>query len=65
MVAQKAVPDVVAREVFALVPAVILMLVLGVASPYWIRAIGGAVNGLAQGTARITNSITTTLAVKQ
>jgi len=65
MVAQKAVPDVVAREWFALVPATILMLVLGVASPYWIRAIGSAVNGLAQSTAHITSSITTTLAEKQ
>ena len=48
LVANKNVPDVVAREGFALIPAVILMLVLGVASPYWIRAIGGAVTGLAQ-----------------
>lgn len=65
MVAQKSVPDVVAREWFALAPATILMLVLGVASPYWIRAIGSAVTGLAQSTAHITSSITTTLAEKQ
>ena len=65
MVAQKSVPDVLAREGLALVPAAVLMLVLGVASPYWIRAIGSAVTGLAQNTAHITSSSTTTLAEKQ
>jgi NADH-quinone oxidoreductase subunit M len=65
LVANKTVPDVVAREGFALVPAVILMLVLGVASPYWIRAIGGAVSGLAQNVAHVTTNLTTTVAEKR
>jgi len=56
---------VVAREGFALVPAAVLMLVLGVASPYWIRAINTAVSGLAQNVAHITSTITTTLAEKR
>jgi NADH-quinone oxidoreductase subunit M len=65
LVANKTVPDVVAREGFALVPAVILMLVLGVASPYWIRAIGGAVSGLAQNVVHVTTNLTTTVAEKR
>jgi NADH-quinone oxidoreductase subunit M len=65
LVASKNVPDVVARESFALVPAVILMLVLGVASPYWIRAIGSAVSGLAQNVAHATMTLTTTVAEKR
>lgn len=65
LVANKNVPDVVAREGVALVPAVILMLVLGVASPYWIRAISGAVSGLAQNVAHATMTLTNTMAEKQ
>ncbi|MGC1299682.1 MAG: NADH-quinone oxidoreductase subunit M [Alloacidobacterium sp.] len=65
MVANKTVPDVVAREGFALVPAAILMLVLGVASPYWIRAIGDAVSGLADNVAHATVTLMTTVAEKQ
>src|SRR5215813_9905177 len=65
MVANNTVPDVLAREGFALVPAVILMLVLGVASPYWMRAIDGAVNNLPQGIAHITNSVTTVVAERR
>ena len=65
LVANKTVPDVVAREGFALVPAVILMLVLGIASPYWIRAISGAVSGLAQNVAHVTTNLTTTVAEKR
>ena len=65
LVANKTVPDIVAREGFALVPAVILMLVLGVASPYWIRAISGAVSGLAQNVAHATATFTTTVAEKR
>jgi NADH-quinone oxidoreductase subunit M len=65
LVANKSVPDVVAREGFALVPAAILMLVLGVASPYWIRAIGGAVSGLADNVAHATVTIMTTVAEKR
>jgi NADH-quinone oxidoreductase subunit M len=65
MVASKTVPDVGARESFALVPTFILMLVLGVASPYWIRAISGAVTGLAQNVAHATMNLTTTVAEKR
>ena len=65
LVANKTVPDVLAREGFALVPAAILMLVLGVASPYWIRAIGGAVSGLADNVARATVTLMTTVAEKR
>jgi NADH-quinone oxidoreductase subunit M len=65
MVANKTVPDVIAREGLALIPAVILMLLLGVASPYWMRAIGGAVNNLPQATAHTTHITTTVVAEKQ
>jgi NADH-quinone oxidoreductase subunit M len=65
LVANKNVPDVVAREGFALIPATILMLVLGVASPYWIRAIGGAVNEIAHNTAHATMTLVTTVAEKR
>ncbi|QNI34840.1 NADH-quinone oxidoreductase subunit M [Alloacidobacterium dinghuense] len=65
LVANKAVPDVVAREGLALVPAAILMLVLGVASPYWIRAINGAVDGLVQNVAHATSTLTTNVAEKR
>jgi NADH-quinone oxidoreductase subunit M len=65
LVANKTVPDVVAREGFALVPAAILMLVLGVASPYWIKAIGSAVSGLADNVAHATVTLTTNVAEKR
>jgi NADH-quinone oxidoreductase subunit M len=65
LVANKPVPDVVAREGFALIPAAVLMLVLGVASPYWIRAINSAVNGLAQNVAHATITLTTNVAEKR
>src|SRR5271155_4416098 len=65
LVANKAVPDVMAREGLALVPAVILMLVMGVASPYWIRAISGAVSGLADNIAHATVTLTTNVAEKR
>jgi hypothetical protein len=38
---------VISREYFALWPMAIVMLVMGVASPYWIKAIEGGVSGLA------------------
>ena len=65
LVANKAVPDVVGREALALVPALVLMLVLGVASPYWIRAISGAVSGLADNVAHATVTLTTNVAEKR
>ncbi len=57
--------DIVAREGFALVPAAVLMLVLGVASPYWIRTIDTAVSRLAQNVAHVTSTLTTTIAEKR
>ena len=65
LVANRTVPDVRAREGFALVPATILMLVLGVASPYWFRAIGSAVSGLAENVAHATVTLTTNVAEKR
>jgi NADH-quinone oxidoreductase subunit M len=65
LVSGRTVPDVVAREGFALIPAAILMLVLGVASPYWFRAIDGAVNGLAQSVAHATVTLTNNVAEKR
>jgi NADH-quinone oxidoreductase subunit M len=47
LVANRAVPDVISREYFALWPMAILMLVMGVASPYWFRAIETGIAGLA------------------
>ncbi len=43
MIDRNPVPDLVAREHLALWPAAVLMLIMGVASPYWIRAIGQGV----------------------
>jgi NADH-quinone oxidoreductase subunit M len=43
MVTDLAVSDVGFREQIAVWPMAIVMLVMGVASPYWIRAIDGAV----------------------
>jgi NADH-quinone oxidoreductase subunit M len=42
------VPDVTAREHLALWPLIIVMLLMGVASPYWLRAIDTAGTYLAQ-----------------
>jgi NADH-quinone oxidoreductase subunit M len=47
LVANRTVPDVISREYIALWPMAILMLVMGVASPYWFKAIEGGVYGLA------------------
>lgn len=47
LVANRAVRDVVSREYIALWPMAILMLLMGVASPYWLKAIEGGVSGLA------------------
>jgi NADH-quinone oxidoreductase subunit M len=52
LVSGKMAGDLNFRELVTLWPMVLLMLVMGVASPYWIRAIDGAVSGLA-------NSVTT------
>jgi NADH-quinone oxidoreductase subunit M len=65
LVASKPAPDVLAREGFALVPTVILMLVLGVASPYWIRAIETTASGLAQSVAHAAATLTTNVAEKR
>jgi NADH-quinone oxidoreductase subunit M len=47
MITGRAVADLGAREHVILWPMVILMLVMGVAAPYWMNAINGAVTGLA------------------
>jgi NADH-quinone oxidoreductase subunit M len=47
MVTDLTVADVGFREQVAVWPMAVLMLVMGVASPYWIRAIDGAVVKLA------------------
>jgi len=65
LISGRTVPDVGIRENFALIPAAILMLILGVASPYWIRAISGAVTGLAQNVAHATVTLTTNVAEKR
>jgi NADH-quinone oxidoreductase subunit M len=47
LVVHRPAVDLNAHERLALWPMAILMLVMGVASPYWIRAINGAVSGFA------------------
>jgi NADH-quinone oxidoreductase subunit M len=47
MVEGRAMPDLSAREHLLLWPMAALMLIMGVASPYWIKAIDGAMSGLA------------------
>jgi NADH-quinone oxidoreductase subunit M len=47
MVSSKTAGDLNFRELVTLWPMAVLMLVMGVASPYWIKAIEGAVSGLA------------------
>jgi NADH-quinone oxidoreductase subunit M len=47
MVTKVAAPDMAAREHIALWPMALLMLVMGVASPFWMRAIDGAAIKLA------------------
>ncbi len=42
------VPDVTAREHLALWPLIVVMLLMGVASPYWLRAIDTAGTYFAQ-----------------
>jgi NADH-quinone oxidoreductase subunit M len=46
LVVHRPASDLDAREHMMLWPMAVLMLVMGVASPYWIRAINGAVSGL-------------------
>lgn len=65
MVSSKPTPDILPREGFALIPAVVLMLVLGLASPYWIRAIETAADGLAQNLAHARTPLTTNVAEKR
>ena len=47
MVSGRPAPDMLFRENFAVWPMAVMMLIMGVASPYWIRAIDGSVVGLA------------------
>jgi NADH-quinone oxidoreductase subunit M len=46
LVSGHAAPDMLAREHLAMWPLALVMLIMGVASPYWIRAIDSAVTGL-------------------
>jgi len=46
LVTASVAPDVVPREYLALVPMVLLMLAMGVASPYWMRAINNGIASL-------------------
>ncbi len=48
LVTGKASTDLVFREAFALWPVAVLMLIMGVASPFWIRAIDQAVTSLVE-----------------
>jgi NADH-quinone oxidoreductase subunit M len=48
LVTGKASTDLVFREAFALWPVAVLMLIMGVASPFWIRAIDPAVTSLVE-----------------
>jgi NADH-quinone oxidoreductase subunit M len=47
LVVHRPAMDLNAREHLMLWPMAILMLVMGVAAPYWMKAINGAVSGLA------------------
>jgi NADH-quinone oxidoreductase subunit M len=58
LVSKSAAGDLNFRELVTLWPMVLLMLIMGVASPYWIRAIDGAVSGLANSQ---TNSVMQTM----
>jgi len=60
-------PDILGREYAALVPMVLLMFAMGVASPYWMRAINEGVASLANSTTNsATHTVTTsTLAEKR
>jgi NADH-quinone oxidoreductase subunit M len=48
LVAGKAAPDMLLREDVALWPVAVLMLIMGVASPFWIKAIDPAATALAK-----------------
>jgi NADH-quinone oxidoreductase subunit M len=47
LVSNRVVRDVISREYIALWPMAILMLLMGVASPYWMKAIESGISGLA------------------
>ncbi len=47
LIVNRPAPDLDMREQITLWPMAILMLVMGVVSPYWIKAIDGAMNSLA------------------
>jgi NADH-quinone oxidoreductase subunit M len=58
-------PDILAREYFALVPIVILMLAMGVFSPYWMHAINDGVSGLSEQAGHATNTATNSILAEQ
>src|SRR5271166_1542651 len=58
LVANSPAPDLIGREYIALVPMVLLMLLMGVASPYWMRAINEGVSALANSATQNVTSAT-------
>ena len=64
LVSGKLTPDLRLREAIALWPMAVLMLVMGVASPYWIRAINDSVIGLVKSVERTSPYLTSPVAVK-
>jgi NADH-quinone oxidoreductase subunit M len=57
LVTNSRAPDLVGREYLALVPMVVLMIAMGVASPYWMHAINDGVSALANSaTQTVTNA---------
>jgi hypothetical protein len=53
----KTLPDIDRRERISLVPLVVMSVIMGVASPYWMNSIGPAVTStLPQQTGTVTNS---------
>ncbi len=65
LIVNRPAPDLNSREQVTLWPMAILMLVMGVASPYWIKAIDGAVTGLSAGAAASASQTATTAAAGQ
>ena len=64
LVSGKLTPDLRLREAIALWPMAVLMLVMGVASPYWIRAINDSVIGLVKNVEQTSPYLTSPVVVK-
>jgi NADH-quinone oxidoreductase subunit M len=67
LVTDHVAPDILGREYAALVPMVVLMFAMGVASPYWMHAINEGVAALANTTSNSATHTSTnaTLAEKR